>query len=287
MAWVRISDDFYDHPKFDAAGSLGIALWVAGLAWCNRNLTDGVIPHRAARRLLDFEDAAEAVHAADDRNGVTNAPHNNDVTASVAKFAADRLVKAGLWIEEETGYRVHDYLDYQKSADQIGASRTKNAARQAAFRERHQNSPNASKRDGSSNGVTNSGVTGAPNPNPKERTTSSPSETRDDIERVCKHLADRVEANGSKRPTITDTWRREARLLLDRDGRTVDQVLRAIDWCQQDAFWRANVRSMPKLRKQYDTLRLKAMGEREREQAAASRAARQDQGATYADRGIF
>lgn len=271
MAWVRISDDFYDHPKFDAAGALGIALWVAGLAWCNRNLTDGQIPRRVALRLLDYEDAAEAVRAADGRNGVTNAPDNSDVTSSVARFVADRLVKSGLWVEEETGYRVHDYLDYQKSATQITAARDKNAARQAAFRDRRKQPSSPPESDASRNGVTNDDVTGAPNPNPKERTTSSQSETRSDVEEICKHLADRVEANGSKRPAITDSWRREARLLLDLDGRTVDQVAKAIDWCQDDAFWRANVRSMPKLRKQYDTLRLKAVAERERLAAEAAR----------------
>jgi hypothetical protein len=164
------------------------------------------------------------------------------------------------------------------------AARVKYAARQAAFRERHKKPADASDRDASSNGVTNADVTGAPNPNPKKRTTSSSSETRADIEQVCKHLADRIEANGSKRPTVTDTWRREARLLLDSDGRTVEQVTKAIDWCQSDSFWRANVRSMPKLRKQYDTLRLKAIAERE----AAAQAARQPSRYTDpAERGIF
>ncbi|MBP2704451.1 hypothetical protein JOL79_11560 [Microbispora sp. RL4-1S] len=81
---------------------------------------------------------------------------------------------------------------------------------------------------------------------------------REDVERVCAHLADRIEANGSKRPTITKTWRDAARLLMDRDGRTEDQVHRAIDWCQNDEFWRSNILSMPTLREKYDQLRLKA-----------------------------
>ncbi|WP_371796008.1 hypothetical protein [Streptomyces sp. NBC_01718] len=81
---------------------------------------------------------------------------------------------------------------------------------------------------------------------------------RDDIERVCDHLADRVEQNGSKRPTITKAWRTAARLLLDKDGRTEEQVHGAIDWCQDSDFWRSNVLSLPKLREKYDTLRLQA-----------------------------
>jgi hypothetical protein len=81
---------------------------------------------------------------------------------------------------------------------------------------------------------------------------------RGDVERLCRRLADRVEANGSKRPTITKAWRDAARLMLDRDGRTEDQIAAAIDWCQGDEFWLANVMSMTKLRTQYDRLRLAA-----------------------------
>lgn len=81
---------------------------------------------------------------------------------------------------------------------------------------------------------------------------------REDVERICTHLADRVEGNGSVRPTITKRWRDTARLLLDKDGRTEEQVHTAIDWCQDSEFWRSNVMSMPKLREQYDRMRLQA-----------------------------
>lgn len=81
---------------------------------------------------------------------------------------------------------------------------------------------------------------------------------RIDVEQICRHLADRIEANGSKRPTITKAWRDAARRLIDRDGRTVDQITRCIDWCQDDQFWRSNILSMPKLREKYDQLRLTA-----------------------------
>lgn len=81
---------------------------------------------------------------------------------------------------------------------------------------------------------------------------------RPDVERLCIHLADRIEGNGSKRPNVTQAWRDAARRLLDRDNRTEEQVMRAIDWCQDDEFWRANILSMPKLRERYDALRLQA-----------------------------
>lgn len=82
---------------------------------------------------------------------------------------------------------------------------------------------------------------------------------RDDAERLCVHLADRIEANGCKRPEISKKWLDAARLLIDKDGRTEEQVHAAIDWCQDDEFWRANILSMPKLREKYDQLRMHAM----------------------------
>lgn len=111
---------------------------------------------------------------------------------------------------------------------------------------------------------------------------------REDVEQICTHLADRVEANGSPRPKITDDWRREARLLLDekRDPPiTVDKVIALIDWCQNDSFWRGNIRAMPKFRKQYDTLRLKAIDEYAKTQRRADGGgfSRPNQHRTYRD----
>lgn len=92
-------------------------------------------------------------------------------------------------------------------------------------------------------------------------------ETREDVEQACTLLADLIEGNGSKRPRISDEWRRSARLLMDKDGRSLEQVLTAIRWCQNDDFWRGNILSMPALRKQYDKLRLAAIRERSQKQA--------------------
>lgn len=106
----------------------------------------------------------------------------------------------------------------------------------------------------------------------EDRSTAPEEPRRLDLEQICRHLAERIEANGSKRPTITKKWRTEARLLLDRDGRSVEQVLKAIDWCQNDDFWKANILSMPKLREKYDQLRLQA----QRERAAGTDVAQRD-----------
>ncbi|MFD6421583.1 hypothetical protein [Streptomyces sp. NPDC060198] len=305
MAWVRLSDDFYDHPKFQRVGALGVALWAEGLAWSNRNLTDGRIPRNVARRLIDFEDVVDMV-AATLGNAVTNGggnPAGNSENHAVAASALRQstitgLVDAKLWLEAPDGYVIHDYLDYQKSAEQIHAERDKNAARQRAFKERRKRTstppprPDSAPADDSGNEASNATsnavtdtdthgpVTDAPNPNPNtslsyEREGDSPGSeipddppTRDDIEQACTALADAIEANGSKRPTVSKTWRREARLLIDKDGRTLDQVLAAIAWCQADTFWRGNVLSMPKLREKYDQLRLAAQREQQGQRPA-------------------
>ena len=90
----------------------------------------------------------------------------------------------------------------------------------------------------------------------------TPAKSRTDVERLCAHLADRIEGNGSNRPPIGKKWRDSARLMLDRDGRTEQQIHAAIDWCQDDGFWKSNVMSMPALREQYERLRLQAEEQR-------------------------
>lgn len=89
-------------------------------------------------------------------------------------------------------------------------------------------------------------------------------EGREDVDRLCGHLVERMVKNGCKRPSITKKWRDSARLLMDSDKRTEEQVHRCIDWAHDDEFWRGKILSMPKLRDQYDQLRLDAERKRSR-----------------------
>jgi hypothetical protein len=147
MTWVRIDDQFPDHPKVIQAGPMASWLYVCGLAYANRYLTDGFIPDRQAVRLVDTDDSEPLVR---------------------------RLVDTGLWERVEGGYQIHDYLEYQPSSEKVKAERAASAERQARWRER-----NAVSND-DSNGVTNEGsnalVTPTPNPNPSHsRPTPVPS----------------------------------------------------------------------------------------------------------------
>lgn len=75
---------------------------------------------------------------------------------------------------------------------------------------------------------------------------------------ACELLANLIEQNGSKRPTVTDKWILEMDKIHRIDGRSWEQITAAINWCQNDAFWRGNILSPAKLRKQYDQMRLQA-----------------------------
>jgi len=82
--------------------------------------------------------------------------------------------------------------------------------------------------------------------------------TRPDVEAILDHLESKIKDNGARTPTRGTKARDAVRLMLDRDGRTQDQVIAAIDYATGDEFWRANILSAAKLREKYDQLSLNA-----------------------------
>ena len=122
MSWFPLEETITDHPKILQAGHKGFALYVAGLCYASKHLTNGFIPMTAVSLLLP------------------------DLRAQVAKVAAG-LVNAGLWEEASGGYQVHDYLDYQRSREQVEARRREGAARQRKLQDK--------RRPAVSNAVTN------------------------------------------------------------------------------------------------------------------------------------
>jgi hypothetical protein len=57
------------------------------------------------------------------------------------------------------------------------------------------------------------------------------------------------------------TWLDAMRLLVDADERPVREVAQVVRWCQADSFWKANVLSADKFRKQYPKLRARWLEE--------------------------
>lgn len=100
--------------------------------------------------------------------------------------------------------------------------------------------------------------------------TKQPEPHRDDVERVCHFLVEWRVKLGCPRPTITDKWRIEARLMIDKDGRSLDDIKEITSWSQRHHFWKANIASIPKLREQFDTLRLQKEAQDGRDQQPRS-----------------
>lgn len=250
MTWFKVDDSFHSHPKALAAGPAAVGLWLFAGTWSCANLTDGFVPDYVLPRL-----------------------------AEGAQELARTLVTVGLWRRAKGGHRFHDWDVYQRSREEVLEERQKWAEKKANQREAKRAKGNRS----SSRGAMSPGDTPEDSPGEssssrsrsRSRTSSkeevdqdashpssSAIEDRGDVGRVCAHLAARIVENGSKRPTITKTWLTAARLMIDRDGRTEEQVHACIDWCQGDEFWRANILSMPKLREKYDQLSLQAQAQR-------------------------
>lgn len=117
MTWVRLDDGFARHPKVVAAGPLAMAMQVAALGYCNRELTDGFVPRGVARTLLDFEVEHDGkVFTLSYTCGMAG----DDVTAA---WVIDCLIEAGMWEEAPGGYQIHDYLAYQPSKEEVLALR--------------------------------------------------------------------------------------------------------------------------------------------------------------------
>jgi len=88
MAWVRIDEEFYDHPRWAEAPGDSIALWLAAMAWCNRNDSiHGFIPVAKTSGLVSVR--------------------------NVKRTCAD-LVDRGAFEPTAGGYIIHDYEEYQQ-----------------------------------------------------------------------------------------------------------------------------------------------------------------------------
>lgn len=109
MTWVKLDDQFPDHPKALACTAEAMWLHICGLCWCARHLTDGRIPRNAVPRLA-----------------VVKKPYD----------CAAELVAAGIWLEVDGGFEVHDYLKFQPSKSQVESQRQSQRDRQRDSRAR-------------------------------------------------------------------------------------------------------------------------------------------------------
>ncbi|MDE3097416.1 MAG: hypothetical protein KGK07_15635 [Chloroflexota bacterium] len=167
-----MDDHFDEHPKMAKVGPIGWGVWLAGLAYCNRNLTDGFIPHSVAESIGGRwrvwgmgDDGKERVTQIARTTGLRGEDMDTD-------WVIELLMEADLWEAVEGGYRVHKYADYQPTRSEVEAERAQTLERVQRFRQKGSGTrkivgnSDVTALHGSYAAVSNAGVTPAPNPNP-------------------------------------------------------------------------------------------------------------------------
>jgi len=173
MGWVRVDDSFYDNDKFYNVTALGVAMFVAALAWSNRNLTDGFVPERAAQIIVNFEGLAYG---------------REDELASPIHYgdAITELINAGVLEAVDGGYQIVNYLKFQPSAKSVLAEREAARERMAKARSKRfgGSSGEQSPKFGEGSGEVRVTPTPTPTPNPesqeRDARTRAPARLRSD-----------------------------------------------------------------------------------------------------------
>jgi len=242
MPWIRLSDNYMDDEKIDALSDGAFRLWHAGLAYCRRNQTDGVIPFTIMRRLSGFTKSRERELATKLRDGVEPLWH---------------LIPA-------LGYRMHNYLEWNPSKEQENGERAGAASRMRRHRERYavtgseryavtlkESDGEVPDRIGSRNGSFSEKVSGEkPDPFVHPQTTDRAARFLDRYQAL--YVKHRNGARYALKPvrdyaaavTLCHTWDDDARLdklaviflttdhkFAEEGSRTVPQFLALASWC--------------------------------------------------------
>lgn len=134
MAWIYLSDDYYDDEKISGLSDGAFRLWHEGLAYAKHYQTDGVIPFAVLRKMRAFTKGRERQLSTPVRDGI-----------------------APLWrLVPALGYIIHNYLDWNRSKEEENKEKSDSAGRMRKFRSSLQR--NASVSDDATNGAT-AGVT--------------------------------------------------------------------------------------------------------------------------------
>ena len=92
---------------------------------------------------------------------------------------------------------------------------------------------------------------------------SANAEPRPDIESVLDRIDQHCAEHDFKKPNRTKQNLNAARLMLDKDERTLEQVNWIMDWVTAHHFWASNIMSASKLREKFDQLKGQALSNRQ------------------------
>nr|DAU47238.1 MAG TPA: replisome organizer protein [Caudoviricetes sp.] len=268
--WARMTVDFADSPKVVVLSDAAFRALVEMILWCRRGETDGVIPRAYADRRWGYDSYTTR----------TTNPDTSRSTDPITELRTNHPDRPSLEVNEAGDYVLRDFLEHQDSKEQSDARRARNSANVRRRWEQRDTSRTTTRTTNPDTSRSTSGYTEKEkekeevlrtsklSPTTSERgcahddeDTPEPTpiaEHRPDVDAVCDAMAASVQRRTGRAPRVTAAWRTQARLMLDRDGRSVEEITRVIDWAEGNDFWRANVLSVPKLRQKFDTLRLQA-----------------------------
>ncbi|PHD69333.1 hypothetical protein COF61_00985 [Bacillus toyonensis] len=98
----------------------------------------------------------------------------------------------------------------------------------------------------------------------KEKNTSCHKFSTSDLENAKLLFKLMLLNNPSAKEPNFDKWADDFRLMRERDSRTDEAIKYLINWTQNDTFWRTNILSPAKLRKQFDALVMKIKTDKEK-----------------------
>ena len=210
MSWVKHDDNTAHHPKVLSVPPTARWVWFASTCYASRHLTDGFIPRSALKV----------------------------VTPEATPALAAVLVRAGLWEAVDGGWRVHDYLHFQPTAESVKAKRKADRLRKessgiprGASAESNGNPKRSRARDP---------VPSRPDPDPQEQERESAAALVALWNAEC---GDLPKCRGLSKTRRAAVHRRlEERAIVGDDGwRVVIQRIAASTFCrgENDRAWRA------------------------------------------------
>lgn len=117
MGWVRLDDNFADHPKVIALSDSAFRLYIEALCYSNRQLTDGFIPMAVYLKLSRDDEADYLIDA-----GLWESSHETITGSSVTN-----------------GYAIRSYTEYQPTREKVEEKREQAKERLRRYREKQGN----------------------------------------------------------------------------------------------------------------------------------------------------
>lgn len=246
--WAKIDLGYLTNPKMADvldASSNAVLMHLASITHSAQHLTDGHVSPKAMQRVVGGDASDTQI-----------------------------LVDAGLWHEpghdcdecpqpEPGKVYVHNYLNHNVSSEKVNKkSKQASKAARARWDKEKKKERNAERMQDALQTDMHDAMLDRSDRSDRSETTKSDfsdEKPRPDIEAVLDRIDQHCAEHDFKRPNRTKANINAARLMLDKDERTLEQINWIMDWVTSNSFWTPNIRSAAKLRDKFDQLKGQAL----------------------------